>query len=216
MIVLATARGVTMDDQNRRAAFDRFDAANACDPHDELSDGQSVPRELLYARRMTAWLERVEPDASEALRLAARAQHIRRWEIPRGSYPMTRAGYHQWRTRLGQFHAQLAGEILREVGYDEPTVSRVQSLIRKERLKQDAEAQTLEDVICLVFLESYFADFAKQHDDEKVIGILRKTWRKMSRRGHRLAMGLPLAPQTRSLLERAMLSTEDTLPGDAD
>jgi hypothetical protein len=198
-----------MDDQRLWAAFDRFDAENARDPHRESSDGQTVPRELLYARRMTAWLERVEPGASEPLRLAARAQHIRRWEIPRDTYPMTRPGYHQWRTRLSLFHAQVAGDILHDVGYGEPIISRVQSLIRKERLKQDPEAQTLEDVICLVFLESYFAEFAKQHDDEKVIGILRKTWRKMSSRGHGFAMKLPLTPEGRSLVERALDSPQD-------
>ena len=199
-----------MDDHKLRAAFDRFDAENARDPHHESVDGQSVAKELLYARRMTAWLERIEPQSFEVLRLAARAQHIRRWEIPRDTFPMTRAGYHQWRTRLGEFHARVAGEILRDVGYDEPTVARVQSLIRKERLKQDPEAQTLEDVICLVFLESYFADFAKQHDDEKVIGILRKTWRKMSPRGHAIALKLPLTREARALLERALGSSTES------
>jgi len=199
-----------MEHDRLRAAFDRFDAENARDEHREPLDGQLVPGELLYARRMSAWLGRVAPDASEALRLAARAQHIRRWEIPRDTYPMTRAGYHQWRTRLGQFHAQVAGEILRDVGFDEAIVARVQSLIRKERLKQDPEAQMLEDVICLVFLESYFADFAKQHDEQKVIGILRKTWRKMSPRGHELALQLPLTPEARSLVERALPSSTDS------
>lgn len=193
-----------MKSERLRAAFDGFDAANARDPHREPFEGADAPKEWVYARRMSAWLDRLAPDASEPLRLAVRCQHIRRWQIPRNTYPMTRAGYHQWRTRLGQFHAEVAAGILRDVGYDEATIARVQSLVRKERLKQDAEAQTLEDVVCLVFLESYFADFAKQHDEQKVIGILRKTWRKMSPRGQEFALALPLPAGARSLVEQAL------------
>jgi hypothetical protein len=193
-----------MQDDRMHAAFDRFDAENARDPNHELFEGAPASKELVYARRMSAWVERFAPNASEPLRLAARCQHIRRWEIPRQTYPMTRAGYHQWRTRLGKFHAEVAGEILREIGYDEPTIARVQSLVRKERLKQDPETQILEDVICLVFLESYFADFAKQHDEQKVIGILRKTWRKMSPRGQEFALSLPLPTEARALVEQAL------------
>src|ERR1043166_7682081 len=109
-------------------AIAAFDAANARDPEQEA---------LLYAQRMTEWLGKFAPDASEALKLAARSQHIRRWEIPRDRYPMDRAGYHRWRNELAAFHAKVAGEILRDVGYDEATVGRVQSLLKKERLKED-------------------------------------------------------------------------------
>jgi hypothetical protein len=178
-----------------RSAIARFDAANAKDP-----DGE----ELVYAQRMSEWLEKLAPDASEALKLAARSQHIRRWEIPRNRYPMDRAGYHRWRNELAAFHAKTAGEILKEVGYDEPTVGRVQSLLRKERLKEDPEAQLLEDVICLVFLEHYFPEFAAKHQEEKVIGILRKTWRKMSERGHDAASKLTMGVQERKLVEKAL------------
>jgi hypothetical protein len=177
-------------------AIRRFDAANAQDPAGE---------ELIYAQRMSEWLEKFAPDASEAVKLAARSQHIRRWEIPRGRYPMNRAGYHRWRNELASFHAKVAGEILHDVGYDEATVGRVQSLLKKERLKEDPEAQLLEDVICLVFLQYYFPDFAKKHDEEKVIGILRKTWGKMSDYGHRAALSLPLGDEERQLIEKALL-----------
>ncbi len=178
-----------------RSAIARFDAANAQDP-----DGEA----LIYAQRMSDWLEKLEPNASEALKLAARSQHIRRWEIPRDRYPMNRAGYHRWRNELAAFHAKVAGEILREVGYDETTVGRVQSLLKKERLKEDPEAQMLEDVICLVFLEHYFPEFAGKHDEEKVIGILRKTWRKMSERGHEAALKLAMGTEERRLVEKAL------------
>lgn len=185
-------------------AIARFDAANAEDPNREAYEGAEHPKELLYGRRMTAWLERLFPDASEALRLAVRCQHIRRWEIPRSTYPMDRTGYREWRTTLARFHAETAGEVLRGVGYEEAVIGRVQSLVRKERLKLDAETQALEDAACLVFLESYFADFARQHDEEKLVDILRKTWRKMSPKGHEAALGLALSPDLRRVVERAL------------
>ena len=185
-------------------AIARFDAANADDPRREVCEGVAYPRELLYARRMTVWVEKLAPDASEALRLAARCQHIRRWTIPRRDYPMDRQGYRAWRTRLARFHADTAGEILRDVGYDEPTVQRVQALLRKERLKLDPEVQCLEDVICLVFLESYFADFASQHDEPKLVDIVRKTWKKMSGPGHEAALALNLPPAARAIVRKAL------------
>jgi len=177
------------------AAIDLIDAANAVDP---------LGKELTYSRRMTAWLDRLEPQASESLKLAARAQHIRRWEIPRDSFPRDRRGYHLWRTTLYAFHAEKAGEIVKSVGYDEPIVARVQSLLRKERIKSDPEMQTLEDVICLVFLENYFADFAPQHDEAKVIGILQKTWKKMSERGQAEALRLTMPQEARRLVSKAL------------
>ena len=146
-----------------RAAIDRFDAANAADPNREPdAAGVEQPRELLYARRMSEMLERFAPEASEAVRLAVRCQHIRRWEIPRDSYPRTPEGYKAWRTRLMDFHADAAAAILREAGYDEEPIARVRSLLRKERLKRDPETQLLEDVIGLVFLEHYLAGFVSR------------------------------------------------------
>ena len=195
-----------MDAPNERylRAVRRFDDANAADPNRTLVDSQPVPDELLYARRMTAWLDRLQPAASEPLRLAVRCQHLMRWMIPRSQYPITRAGYHQWRTRLAGFHADEAGKILRDVGYDEATVARVQSLVRKEGLKTDPDAQTLEDVACLVFLEYEFSAFARQHEEAKVVNILARTWRKMSDRGHAAALGLHFAPEDRALIEKAL------------
>ena len=176
-------------------AMRRFDSANAADP-----DGE----ELIYAQRMSEWLEKLAPDAAETVKLAARSQHIRRWEIPRDRYAMDRAGYHRWRNELAAFHARVAGGILQDVGYDEATVGRVQSLLKKERLKEDPEAQLLEDVICLVFLQYYFPDFAKKHEEEKVINILRKTWRKMSQRGHEAALKLPFGAEELKLIQKAL------------
>ena len=187
-----------------RAAVARIDAANGEDPNREMIGGVEQPKELAYGERMSAWLERLAPDASEALRLAARAQHIRRWRIPRGDFPMDRAGYHRWRTTLYRFHADTAGALLAEAGYDAATIARVQALIRKEKLQSDPEMQMLEDVICLVFLENYLAGFSAKHDAAKVVEIVRKTWRKMSPRGQQAALALPLPPAARGLVERAL------------
>jgi len=201
---MSPSRHAASDTERFQAAIARFDQANSEDPNKEVHEGEEHPRELLYARRLTKWLELLEPDASEPLRLAARCQHICRWTIPRSDYPMDRKGYHQWRTTLARFHAEKAGDILSEVGYDEKTITSVQSLLRKEHLKKNPDTQTLEDVICLVFLEDYFSDFAKQHEEEKLITILRKTWKKMSPRGHQAALQLDLSPADRALVEKAL------------
>ena len=192
-----------MTDERLDAAFARIDEANAQDPNLERLDGQDFPKELLYGRRMSATLATFAPDADDAVKLAARDQHVQRWKIPRADFPMDRKGYLAWRQKLYGMHAELAGEILREVGYDDATIARVGTLLRKKGLKTDPDVQLLEDVICLVFLEHYFADFSVKHDDDKVIDILRKTWAKMSPRGHEAALALPLGEERR-LVERAL------------
>lgn len=167
------------DPKRLEATFTAFDAANAEDPN--LDEGQ--PKELLYAQRMSAMLARFAPNASEVVRLAVRAQHIQRWKTPRSSYPMDRQGYLQWRTGLYTFHAETAGRIMRETGYDEATIARVQAAVGKKALKVNPDTQLLEDVTDLVFLEHYLTGFAAQHpdyDEAKWMEIIRKTWQKMS------------------------------------
>ena len=194
---------MTSNDRFNRAIH-LFDDANRQDPNHTIADGIEEPDALLYGRRMTEWLHKLEPGASEPLRLAARCQHIMRWQIPRSRYPMTRAGYHEWRNDLAKFHAREAASLLQQAGYDESTIHRVESLLKKEKLKSDPEMQTLEDVICLVFLEHYFYDFAKKHDEEKIVKILQRTWRKMSPRGHTAALKLQVEPTDRWLIEKAL------------
>lgn len=199
------------DRQRFERALARFDTANAEDPNRESADGRERPKESLYAERMTAMLERFAPDASEVLRLAARCQHIQRWKIPRAEYPMDRIGYLQWRKRLNKLHAQLAGDILRDVGYDEATVARVGSLLKKETLKSDPEVQALEDVVDLVFLESYLAGFVAAHgqyDNAKFLDILRKTAKKMSARGRDAALTLIDVPAALLPAVRTAMSAE--------
>ena len=192
-----------------------FDAANREDPNRDTVDGQQRPKELLYAERLTAMLTRFAPDAAEPLRLAARCQHVERWKIPRADYPMTRAGYERWRSRLRDYHAERAGAILREAGYDDATIGRVSSLIRKEALKTDAEAQALEDVVALVFMESYLDDFVAKHagyDEAKFVDILKKTARKMSARGRASALTLISPPAELLPVIRKALGSDATPP----
>jgi len=183
------------------AAFARIDAAHAEDPE---QDAAGEPRELVYARRMSAWLGKLAPGASEALRLAVRCQHLRRWAIPRGAYPEGKIGYLRWRKEESLAHAALAGELLGQAGYGADTVQHVQSLVRKERIKHDPEAQLLEDCACLVFLEFEFAGFAPKHDEAVLVGILRKTWNKMSPRGHESALALKLAAPLQAIIQKAL------------
>lgn len=185
-------------------SLSRIDAANAEDPNTVTVDGMARPGELVYSERMSAMLARLVPEASEALRLAARAQHLRRWTIPRSSYSMDRAGYHRWRGELKRRHAEWASAILIESGITAETAARVASLIAKENLKTDPETQTLEDVACLVFLQHYAAGFAAKHDHEKMIGIVRKTWKKMSEEGQQAALALPLDESVRAIIEEAV------------
>ena len=185
-------------------AIGRFDALNRLDPNSESFEGKKFPKEYLYSKRMTAWLKRLAPNASEALRLAARSQHIARWQMPRSDYSMDRRGYLAWRTNLNKFHATKASEILREVGYDAETIMQVEGLLLKKRLKHNPEMQVLEDVICLVFLESYLSDFSKKQGTEKLIAIIQKTWKKMSDQGHEAALTLDLSLEVSDLIKSAL------------
>jgi hypothetical protein len=186
------------------AALRRFDEENARDPNVEIADGVSHPRELLYAQRLIDWVLRLCPDASEALRLAARCQHLCRWEIPRQSYPMTRAGYLKWRADLKKFHAQKAGEILRETGYGEDVIRRVQDLNLKKNFPDDPEDRVLEDALCLVFLQFQLADLAAKTAEDKTINALRKSWQKMTEAARTEALKLHYDPREKILLERAL------------
>jgi len=186
------------------AVIAAIDAANARDPNQAKTGGASEPAELLYGRRMSETLARLAPDASEHLQIAARGQHIERWTSPRKSYPDGRAGYLKWRRDLKDFHAGRVAGIMTAAGYGADDVARVSSLVRKERLKVDPEAQMLEDVVCVVFLEHYIDAFMAKTDNEKLPAILAKTWAKMSPLGHEHALKLALAPEIPRLLEQGL------------
>lgn len=187
-----------------QVTLEAFDQANRADPNTEMVGGEPQPKELIYGQRMSKSLAQFNPQASEELQLAARAQHIKRWEIPRDHYPMDRTGYKKWRTQLGVFHGQVAGEIMAEQGYDTESIERVQNMLSKRNLKRDADVQTLEDVICLVFLQYYLEDFSRKHPEPKLIDIIQKTWRKMSPEGHAAALELKLPAHLQTLVGKAL------------
>jgi hypothetical protein len=192
-----------MDGHRLERTLAAIDAANAADPR---RDAEGTAEALAYGRRMSEALARLHPDASAALRIAVRAQHIERWKSPRESYPEGRVGYLRWRTDLARMHAERAGELMRAEGWDEETIERVRAIVQKKRLASDPDAQALEDCACLVFLAHGYDAFAAKHEDDKVIDILQKTWRKMSPAGHAAAGALVpgLGERGRALLERAL------------
>lgn len=164
-----------------------FDAANAEDPNQD----EGRPKELLYGQRMSEMIARFAPDASEAAQLAVRAQHIQRWKVPRSTYPMNKEGYHAWRTGLYTFHADTAGELMRQAGYDEAMIERVRKAVGKRGIKSNPETQMLEDVANLVFIEHYMLAFAQskpEYDEAKWLEIIRKTWKKMSKNAQAFAL----------------------------
>ncbi len=180
-----------MTGKKYQAAIGAFDKVNSEDPNKDIFAGREYPKELLYAQRMSEMQERYAPEASEAVKLAVRAQHIQRWKIPRSDYPMNKPGYMLWRTTLYKFHAETTGSIMQEVGYDEEMVNRVKAIVGKKNLKTNPETQMMEDVVDLVFLEYYMSGFADQHpeyDEAKWILIIKKTWNKMSQRAHDFAL----------------------------
>ncbi len=191
-------------DPKIQMALDRFDAENARDPKTANVEGAQVPYELFYAREVTKWVERLCPEPSPALLLAARSQHLCRWEIPRSTYEMTRLGYLKWRADLKQFHARKSGEILRELGFSEEIIERVQALNLKRELGRDVEMQTLEDALCLVTLEHQLADLLEKTAPEKLVTILQKTWRKMSPAAREAAASLRYSPAGRAILKEAL------------
>lgn len=188
-------------------AFAKFDAANAQDPNKEAFEGKEYPKEVLYSERMTEMQKWFAPDASEAVQLAVHAQHICRWQVPRDTYPMDKAGYMQWRTYLYKYHGEIAGGMMREAGYDDEMVAKVQSLLRKEKLKLNPETQMLEDIIDLTFLQHYLEPFVQKYshyEEEKLLDILRKTWKKMSEKGHEAALKLNYKPEMLAVVKKAL------------
>ncbi len=192
------------DPPRLRRALAAIDAANAADPNRLRVRGALRPKELAHAELASEWVAKLHPGPSEALRLAARAHHLRRWAIPRAEHPAGRAGYLRWRVALQELHAREAGEILEAEGYGPDEVERVRTLIRKRGLGRDPEVQALEDALCLVFLETQFHDIAARLEEPKLLDVTRKTLRKMSAEAKREALSLPLDASDRALLERAL------------
>ncbi len=193
-----------MTDSSFLKASQWIDAENAKDPNFELENGIKQPKELLYSNRMYNCLMNFAPDASEEVQIAAKAQHICRWKIERESYPMDRVGYLKWREELKKFHSKTTAAILEKAGYNAEFIARVSFLIEKKLLKKDVETQLLEDVVCLVFLDFYLEPFVHKHDEEKLINIIKKTWDKMSEKGHEAALKINYTPENLELIKKAL------------
>lgn len=185
-------------------ALNTIDEYNKKDPNIEHWKGTDYPKEYLEAIKRTNWLEKIAPDASDALKIATRSQHIGRWEMPRNTYESSRIGYLTWRSDLAKYHARKTSEILEKLGFDTNTVERVKELNLKKGIKTDAEAQTIEDVLCLVFLENHIDDFAPSQDEEVLANIIQKTWKKMSETGRTEALKISYKPEILAFLKKAL------------
>ncbi|MBI3854746.1 MAG: DUF4202 domain-containing protein [Planctomycetes bacterium] len=183
-------------------AGSRYD--DACAAIDRANAEDPKGYEVLYGRRMVEWVGKLAPAASEELRLAARAQHLRRWTVPRSSYPEGRGGYLKWREGLKKFHADALAAIMKEAGYAEDSVAKSRSLLIRKNLADDAEGQTLEDAACLVFLQFEFAEFSAKTEPDKMVEILRKSWGKMSPAARERALQLELGPAELGLVKKAL------------
>jgi hypothetical protein len=189
-------------------AFHLFDAYNKQDISEIIWNGQHYPSEYFYAIQLYEWVKKLDPEANEPLLLASKCQHIGRWEISRKTYPEGRTGYLKWRSDLSKFHAQKATEILQSVEYDTNIIAHVNEIILKKKLKTDPDVQTMENALCLVFLEFHYDDLIKKHPAEKIIDILQKTWGKMSATGRQVALSLTYSEKGHMLLEKALNSAD--------
>jgi hypothetical protein len=184
-------------------AIEAIDDANAADPNTIVVDGVARPKELAHAELVSAWVRRLDPDASEEQLLAARAHHLRRWTVPRSSYPDGRAGYLRWRADLKRQHASEVADILVAAGYPSATAARVGTIVRKEGLRTDPDVQTHEDALCLVFLETQLADLVAQLGPDRTADVVAKTLAKMSERAIAVAAELALPPTAAAVLAEA-------------
>lgn len=181
-----------------------IDEANKKDKRKEILNGASWPKEYLYSSRSSKILEKYWPNSDELLQIAIRGHHIERWHIPRDEYPMDRKGYLQWRTKLKLHHSKVLGEIMKTYDYSNDEIKVVQQMVMKTKLKTDPATQTLEDVICLVFLTHYLEDFIFKHSREKVISIIQKTWAKMSEKGHQFALTIDFSTSAGDIVKQAL------------
>ncbi|MEH6382998.1 MAG: DUF4202 domain-containing protein [Colwellia sp.] len=197
-----------MNSSRLTAVHSAIDKINSEDPNKTQVNGLSQPNELLYGQYMTACLEQYFPQSNELVKIAVRAQHIKRWDLKRNEFDEGKAGYYQWRIAQGKFHAQLTKSLMLENGYDENEAELTACILRKEQLKTNENTQTLEDVACLVFLQYYFDAFAAKYteanNEAKIIRIVQKTWGKMSDRGHEIALSLTLPNHLAALVGKAL------------
>jgi hypothetical protein len=197
-------RSVSKSDMKLKAAFEEFDAYNKKDPRIFSWNGTSDPQEYFFALKLFEWVQKLDATASEALLLASRSQHIGRWEIVRESYPEGREAYLKWRKDLALFHASKSASIMRGVGYDDEIIERVTQIILKKKIKADAEVQTIENALCLVFLQFQYEDFHPKHQPDMVVNIIKKSLLKMDSHGHQFALSLPYSDKGLGYINAAL------------
>lgn len=185
-------------------AYELFDSYNRKDPNVFTWESDSYPQEYFLALQLHKWVLVLNPDASEALMLASRCQHIGRWEKPRESYPLNKPGYLAWRKDLSLYHAEKASEILKTVGYENETIERVSTIVQKQKIKLDPEVQTIENALCLVFLQYQYEAFHQKHEPEKMVQIIKKSLQKMDVNGHEHALQLPYSDSGLELIKQAL------------
>lgn len=185
-------------------AISSIDAFNKMDPQIVAFQGAQWPNALLHSKWLYEKILELYPQASSELLVAARSQHIGRWLIPRASYPEGKTGYLNWRKDLAKFHAKTSGEILAREGFDDPFIARVQQINLKENLKLDADVQAMENALCLVFLEHQLEDFMELHDNDKLVTIIRKSWKKMNEVGRNAAVRLSFSPKAAQIISQAV------------
>lgn len=186
------------------AAVAAIDAANADDPTRIAVRGVEQPLAQVHGVLAAEWVADLHPDADETWLLAARAHHLKRWELPRSSYETGRAGYLKWKRDQRRRHADDAGALLGALGYDATTIERVQALVRRDHLATDPGSQAIEDAACLAFVETQLADVATKLDRTHLIDVLRKTAKKMSPEGAAAISRIPLGDAERALLAEAL------------
>ena len=199
---------------NFEVVIKAIDEANQGSPRKTIVDGLERSYENVYSERMSRTLARMYPEASELLKIAARAQHIRRWDIPRGDFPLGPKGYNQWRKTCREHHGEIMRSIMSENGYSEDAIMQVGMYLKKEKLKKNDDSQALENVVDVVFLEFYWDEFVEkfpQYDEDKLIDIVGKTLLKMSSHGHEAALALELPPATLKIVGAALEKQKDKL-----
>ena len=178
-----------------------IDAANGQDPNTVEVRGRLLPLALVHGQLAAEWIGQLLEAPDDALLLAARAHHLRRWEVRRDSYPAGRPGYLRWRRDQKARHASDVAGILGACGYDTAEIERVQRLVRRESVEG---AQAVEDAACLVFIETQLGSLAGRMDHEVMIDVIRKTARKMSAAGLALVASIALADTELALLGEAL------------
>jgi hypothetical protein len=168
----------------------RIDAENAADPVSLTLRGRTGPRAVVHAEEMTRWLGVLDPGASDAQQLAARAHHFRRWIYPRSEYPQGRAGYLKWRAAANKAQAAAVVDLLADNGVAPDIIERTDLILRKVGRESDPQVQTHEDCLCLVFFDLQAGEVAAALGS-KADDVVQKTLAKMSPAARELVATLP-------------------------